>query len=142
MATAIFHIDTDYKVIKLSAIGKYPYIGINAEKIDFGELLVGMTTTKEIILSNQNLVSADFQIERIDINKTEDYRTSDEGLYNSFSLDITKGTIHSNSAFRILVTYVPSIVNMFSSSHYKVTIKGGNEAFFSCVGSALGNGLT
>jgi len=34
--------------LKVSAIGKYPFITINHEVIDFDELLIGKTATREI----------------------------------------------------------------------------------------------
>ena len=46
VATAIFHIDNEAdKIIKISAIGKIPYITISRSKIDFEELLVGKKIT-------------------------------------------------------------------------------------------------
>jgi hypothetical protein len=41
-----------HKVLKLSAIGKYPFITINQEKIDFESLLVGAVESRDIILKN------------------------------------------------------------------------------------------
>ena len=38
--------------MKLSAIGKYPFVTINKEKIDFETLLVGKTIEKDVILKN------------------------------------------------------------------------------------------
>ena len=40
------------KVLKLSAIGKYPFLTINAERIDFETLLIGKVTEKEILVKN------------------------------------------------------------------------------------------
>ena len=40
--------------IKISAIGKYPYLDINYKKVDFGNLLVGKTKIKEVILKNSS----------------------------------------------------------------------------------------
>ena len=38
--------------MKISAIGKYPFLTINQEKIDFETLLVGKVAEKEILLRN------------------------------------------------------------------------------------------
>jgi len=40
------------KVIKLSAIGKYPYISSILKKLNFETLLVGSSKTKEIVIKN------------------------------------------------------------------------------------------
>lgn len=40
------------KVLKLSAIGKYPFLTINQEKLDFETLLVGKVAEKQIMLKN------------------------------------------------------------------------------------------
>lgn len=42
------------RVLKLSAIGKYPFLTINHEKLDFESLLVGKVAEKEILLKNQS----------------------------------------------------------------------------------------
>ena len=34
------------KVVKLSAIGKYPFVLLDSSNVDFGELLVGKTASK------------------------------------------------------------------------------------------------
>lgn len=40
------------KVLKMSAIGKYPFVTINQERFDFETLLVGKVDTREVILKN------------------------------------------------------------------------------------------
>lgn len=48
------------KVLKMSAIGKYPFLTINHEKFDFETLLVGKIVEKDVILKNSSLVPANF----------------------------------------------------------------------------------
>ena len=55
--------------LKVSAIGKYPFITINQEQIDFEELLIGKSCTKEITITNSSPVPTSFKISR----------TSDDG---------------------------------------------------------------
>lgn len=55
IASAVFKFsgsEEGSKVLKLSAIGKYPFLTINQEKFDFETLLVGKVATKEVILKN------------------------------------------------------------------------------------------
>lgn len=57
IATAVFKFnegEEGHKVLKLSAIGKYPFLTMNQDKIDFETLLVGKVLEKEIILKNQS----------------------------------------------------------------------------------------
>jgi hypothetical protein len=49
-----------HKVLKISAVGKYAFVTINQEKIDFETLLVGKVAEKEIMLRNTSLVPAVF----------------------------------------------------------------------------------
>jgi hypothetical protein len=118
--------DGQIKIIKLSGIGKYPFVGINYEKLDFGELPIGKSATKELILFNDSLVSASFEI------KEEDT------IVNNFKVSPLTGTIPSKSSFRLLVTYTPTIVSFYSSNQFKAIIKGGNELLFTCLGMTTG----
>lgn len=122
-------INDDWKTLKATAIGKYPYVGVSSHRLDFGELLTGLTTTREITLKNPSLVPAEFEIEK----------ENEEGdVLPAFSLDCHKSTIPPNSSFLIKVKYLPTVVGMFSCTHYKVRVKGGNEGEFTCAGQALG----
>jgi hypothetical protein len=59
VATAIFKFfegEETTRVLKMSAIGKYPFLTINKKRIDFETLLVGKQTTKDILLKNESLV--------------------------------------------------------------------------------------
>lgn len=91
-------------MLKMSAIGKYPFMIINQERFDFETLLVGKTTTKEVMIKNQSLVPAIFTVERI----------NDDGKDSAFSIDYYEGTIPPNNSFKITVKYVPSIVGVTS----------------------------
>lgn len=61
IASAVFKFsgsEESTKVLKLSAIGKYPFLTINQERFDFETLLVGKVASKEVLLKNQSLVPA------------------------------------------------------------------------------------
>jgi cilia- and flagella-associated protein 65 len=65
VATVVFKFsgaEDGTKVLKISAIGKYPFLTINHEKFDFETLLVGKTAQKEVILKNNSLVPAEFNV--------------------------------------------------------------------------------
>lgn len=48
------------RVLKVSAIGKYPFITIDQESIDFESLLVGKSASREICIQNSSLVPTSF----------------------------------------------------------------------------------
>jgi hypothetical protein len=100
----------------MSAVGKYPFLTISSEKMDFETLLVGKVATKQLLLKNESLVSGKFTIEK-----------ADESNDPSFSLDYYSGTIPPNSSFVITVKYVPGIVGVTSCSSYQVSVLGGNQ---------------
>jgi hypothetical protein len=61
IATAVFkfsNAEEGTKVLKMSAIGKYPFVTINQERFDFETLLVGKVAQREVMLKNQSLVPA------------------------------------------------------------------------------------
>jgi hypothetical protein len=92
------------KVLKLSAIGKYPFLTINHEKFDFETLLVGKVSEKDVILKNNSLVPAEFNVEKV----------NDDGKDPSFSIDNYSGIVPPNASFKITVKFVPSTVGMSS----------------------------
>ncbi len=69
--------------MKVSAIGKYPFVTINQEVIDFKELLIGMTATKEITITNSSPVPTSFTIEKV----------SDDGKDKSLHLSHLSGPL-------------------------------------------------
>ena len=55
IATAVFKFsgaEDGSKVLKMSAIVKYPFLTINQERFDFENLLVGKVAEKEVMLKN------------------------------------------------------------------------------------------
>lgn len=61
IASAVFKFtgaEEGSKVLKMSAIGKYPFLTINQERFDFETLLVGKVASKDVMLKNQSLVPA------------------------------------------------------------------------------------
>lgn len=52
----------EQRVIKLSVVGKYPYISPNLTELDFGNVLVNRPVSKDLLLKNNSEVAADFHI--------------------------------------------------------------------------------
>ena len=58
----------DEEVIKVSGIGKFPFLTISNTKVNFDSLMVGKRKVKEIILKNQSEVPARFEITKEEKN--------------------------------------------------------------------------
>ncbi len=55
ISTAVFKFsgaEEGSRVLKMSAIGKYPFLTLNQERFDFETLLVGKVAEKEVMLKN------------------------------------------------------------------------------------------
>ena len=56
----------------MSGIGKFPFITVNHEKLDFESLTVGKVTHKTIDVRNYSQVKAEFHIETINDDGKDD----------------------------------------------------------------------
>jgi hypothetical protein len=92
------------RVVKMSAIGKYPFVTVNHERFDFETFLVGKVSQKDVILKNSSLVPALFTVEKV----------NDDGKDTSFTIDCYQGVVPPNASFKITVKYVPTIVGLTS----------------------------
>jgi hypothetical protein len=133
IATVVFKFqggpdDGASRVLKLSAIGKYPFLTINHERFDFESLLVGKVAEKDVVLKNNSLVPAQFSLEKV----------SDDGKDLAFSIDEYAGTVPPGASFKITVKFVPTVVGLTSCVQYKVKTVGGNDLAFACIGHADG----
>lgn len=52
------------RVIKLSAVGKYPYLSASTSDLDFGSVLVTKAATREVVIKNSSEVAGEFSIGR------------------------------------------------------------------------------
>jgi len=84
----------------MSGIGKFPFVNLSVEKLDFESLTVGKETTKNVELRNFSLVKAAFSIDEI----------NDDGKDKAFILNTKGGIIKPGGSQMITVTYVPTIV--------------------------------
>jgi hypothetical protein len=46
-------------------IGKWAYLSLSADRLNFEEVLVGQSVTKELTIKNHSLVAARFTIDRV-----------------------------------------------------------------------------
>lgn len=130
VASTVLHIigEPD-RVVKISAIGKYPFITINTSKLNYESLIVGKREVKEIVIKNQSPVNAVFNISRVEEDNFKD---------SAFALDYYHGEIPPKASFLVRITYSPSIVDLISCSHFNINCSGGNVVDFECKGVASG----
>jgi hypothetical protein len=130
IANAIITFDEkSSKVIKMSSIAKYPYLRINKNILDFGNVIIGKSKELELIINNPEKVPAKFEIRK---------KTNIPGKHvEQFFLSVYKGEIPPNSAFLVKVKYITNYPNFFSYETFEVITKGGNLNRFSCLGNSL-----
>lgn len=112
------------KVVKMSALGKYPFITLDQTSFDFENLLVGKTASQIFNLQNSALVPTHYTIEKV----------NDDGKDVSIQVDHNEGEISPGQIIKVTVTYTPHIAGVKSFTLFKVSAFGGNQIEFSCKG--------
>lgn len=116
------------KVVKLSAVSKFPVLSVSDTALDFEELLVGKSETKEILIHNTGQVGTHFKIKKA---ASEDEDTA-------FTVGVKKGFIPAGESFSVQFKYQPKLVGVCSNAHFTIQSKGGNYISISCFGVAIG----
>ena len=116
------------KVLKLSAIGKYPFVTLDSLAFDFENLLVGKTVSQVFNLQNSSLVPTRYTIEKV----------NDDGKDNAIQVDHTHGELTPGNITKVTVNYTPQLAGVKSYCLFKVSAFGGNQIEFSCRGEADG----
>lgn len=119
---------THQRVLKMSGIGKFPFVSINHERLDFEQLTVGKELSKSVTLRNYSLVPAEYTLEAV----------NDDGKDDSIRLSNMHGTIAPGASATIVVTFCPSIVGQFTSRQYAINVKGGNQLKLVTIGQSNG----
>ena len=104
------------KVLKMSAIGKYPFITLDSQAFDFENLLVGKTASQVFNLQNSSLVPTKYTIEKV----------NDDGKDIAIQVDHTEGDIAPGQIQKVTVTYTPLIAAVKSFCLFKISGFGGN----------------
>lgn len=139
VATIVFQVQNEQdKVLKVSAIGKYSYITLNKSTFQFGELLIGQSETKNLVIKNQSSVSATFHLEE----DNEIISMSAEWSDSSFTFDYLTGVIPAGGTFLVKIKFTPSVVYCLSSKNYIIKTDSGNSQRFAVLGSGVGLQVT
>lgn len=115
-------------VVKVSAIGKYPFIMLDSHQVDFGKLLVGKSASKTFTLQNSSSVPTTFSVEKV----------GDDGKDSAIQIDFTEGVLLPGERANLCVTFTPHLATATSFVTYKVTCFAGNSIEFTARGSAKG----
>ena len=114
------------KAFKLSCVSKYPYLTINRSHFDLGIIEYGKSSFGEIIITNNEPVTAKFIIVQT---------SAQPGKHpKNFNLSSYKGEVTPNNSFLIKVTFCPFFPKSTSYETYEIRTLGGNIVKFSLTG--------
>lgn len=103
----------------LSAIGKYSFISLSENVVDFGKVLVGTNcslTSKNVVLRNPSMVKTDFACVRRDSDRL-----------SPFVISPMSGTLQAESEVTITITYYSQVCGTFSLDQYQFSTPGGSK---------------
>ena len=128
VASTVFRLDDNTeKVVKMSAIGKFPFLKTQSTKLDFEDVIYGKKKVKDLIINNASEVSTRFRIKKLEFDEYND---------TSFSLDTDHGIVPPKSSFLVKITYKPMIWDLYSCTHFEIQCQGGNKIEVQCFGRA------
>ena len=115
--------------MKISAIGKYAYIVLSENVVDYREVLSGTSvrsTTRDVMLRNTSVVPAEFQCLRHE-------RDCDE----VFDVQPRSGTIAAQSEVKITVIYHALAPGVFSLDQYSFKTPGNCHTTLTISGTSM-----
>lgn len=115
------------KVLKVSAIGKYPFFKLSKNSISFSNILVNNPQTDHININNVSEVGTEFYIEQIKDDEFDD---------GSIHISPNHGYLPSKEVFQLNIKYKPSIPDFLSYRRFRVRFYGGNEETFEVFGQS------
>ena len=113
--------------VKLTAIGKFPYLALDCPSTEHGDVLVGQTAKASVRLLNQSVVPAHFTVEHA-------------GPHNDgvFTLAPMHGTVTPGASAVLKLRYKPHFAGTFSSEAFEISTPGGNVVRLQQRGAAIG----
>jgi len=129
VSLALFHVEGlagSPLQFKISGIGKFPFISLSDNKLEFGEQFPGQLMDKEVVLTNQTVVPAKFEIKCVESD-----------LPGVFSIDPSRGTIPPECDQALNVKYIPTSAGQFTCDHFVINTPGGNSANLECTGTCV-----
>ena len=112
-------------VIKISAVGKYPFFTLSKNVIQFNDILLSQSATETFEIKNVSEVGTDFFIEQI---------LDDEFDDGSIHVQQDKKYLGSKETIQLKIRYKPTIPDFLSYRRFKIRVYGGNEESFEVFG--------
>jgi cilia- and flagella-associated protein 65 len=118
-------------VLKMSAIGKFPYISMDCTEVDHGGVLVGQSSQRLVRLNNRSLVAATYNIRQ--------QKPTDDDV---FTITPSKGQISPGCSQELQLRFTPETAGTFSYSIADISVVGGNTLQLQQRGSAMSAAVT
>jgi hypothetical protein len=114
---------------RLSAIGKYTYVILSEDIVDFGEVLSGSSaesTSREVLLRNNSVVPAEFNLIRHESDRDE-----------VFSIYPKSGVIPALGSVTIFIEYYALAMGSYSLDRYTFKTPGNSTTILTCKGLTM-----
>ena len=112
-------------IMKISGIGKLPFLQVSAQVVDFGGVLTGKSKALELILTNTTLVPVSFSLQPA----TAEHESA-------FSWSALSGRVPADATLALTARYSPAATGAFDCEYFDVTTPGGNRHRICCKGRA------
>ncbi|KAJ3339409.1 hypothetical protein HDU91_001020, partial [Kappamyces sp. JEL0680] len=123
------------KVVKschISGIGKFSHLVTEGPKtLEFGDVYIGTSLEKSIVLYNPSTVHANFKIKKAD--KDND---------TCFDFSTITGRVEKESRFELKIKYTPMASGLHSNAYFDITTLSGNTVRIVASGSGIGPQVT
>lgn len=117
------------KSAKVFGISKFSHLICSGQEpvFDFGDVYIGTTSEKTLILKNPSLVHANFKIKRTQKDSDDCYNFS-----------CMSGRVEAGAENEITIKYTPVAAGLYSNSYFDVTTMSGNTIRITASGRGLG----
>lgn len=112
-------------VMKVSGIGKLPYLNVSDHLLDFGNVLLGQSMTIELIVSNQSLVPVSYNLIPVPTDNDP-----------AFKWSATSGKLPADSSVALVVRYTPLATGAFDCEYFDIVTPAGGIQKICCKGYA------
>ncbi|KAI8476927.1 MAG: hypothetical protein J3K34DRAFT_516186 [Monoraphidium minutum] len=134
--TAACELDSgEVVVVKLAGAAKFPYLCLDAPRLDLGSVVVGRAAAAQVRVGNHSPVEARFRIEAAPTAAGGGGAEEEEGV---FSVEPREGVLAPGEFGVLTVTYEPRTSGAPSFQRWLVSTPGGNRAPLQARGAAEG----
>ena len=115
--------------MKISGVGKYPFLSASEPNIHFGDVLAGAdgTAEKEFIIRNHSVVRVSFRVERVEKDRDSVFEFSPRG-----------GSVDGGCSQSVRVRLTGGLAGSFASDTFNIVTPGGNTVQVRATGNIIG----